>query len=387
MTAAPLPTIAGVGMTRQGRLESGPAALAREAVVAALADAGMDGHRLGMVFVGNALGGALCGQESIRGQSWLVDAGLGTVPVVNVENACAGGAAALHLACLAVNAGEAPVLAVGVEKMWTGDRAATLRGIEGSLPEAERAGLRVRLSDAQGSLFMALNAAWAQRQVQQRDTTVEHFAAAAVKARRHAAANPRAQARARVTVDEVLASPVVASPLTRLMCSSFTDGAAAVVVTRGSGPRVLASILSSGDGTLEYHDRIGHAAQMGWKAAGVGPGDLDVVEVHDATSAEELYALESLGFFEVGEAGPATVDGRTTYGGDVVVNPSGGLVARGHPLGATGLCQVVEVVEQLRGSAGARQVENARLGAAINTGGILGAAGDTASVGVHVVGA
>jgi acetyl-CoA acetyltransferase len=224
--------------------------------------------------------------------------------------------------------------------------------------------------------------------VTERGTTVEQIAATAVKARRFGEMNPLAQFRKSVTIEEVLASPVVASPLRRLMCSSFTDGAAAVVLASGAmpdAPRVMATVVRSGTGDTEYHERLGQVADETWKSAGVGPGDMDIVELHDATSAEELYALESLGFFPPGDAGAATLAGATSLGGSsVCVNPSGGLVARGHPIGATGLCQVVEIVQQLRGTAGERQVSGARLAAAINTGGLINA--DPALVGITVLG-
>jgi len=191
-----------------------------------------------------------------------------------------------------------------------------------------------------------------------------------------------------VTVEEVLASPPVVPPLRRLMCSSFTDGAAAAVLStsaRNGAPRVRASVLRSGDGELDYHDRLTDSVAEAWKTAGVGPEDIDVVELHDATSAEELWALEALGFFAAGEAGPATAAGATDLGGGrLCVNPSGGLVARGHPLGATGICQVAELVAQLRGSASGRQVDGASLGMAVNTGGIMSGR-DTALVAVHVL--
>ena len=193
-------TVTGVGMTRHGRLDCGPRQLASEAICSALADAEIQGRDVGMVFVSNALGETLCDQASIRGQSWLRELGLGTTPIVNIENACAGGASALHMAWLAANAGVSPVVALGVEKMWTGDRALTLKGIEGSLPEEDRPGLRVQLGDGDdgprsGSLFMALNAAWARRQLEKGWATIKQFAAAAVKARRHGSLNPFAQHR------------------------------------------------------------------------------------------------------------------------------------------------------------------------------------------------
>ena len=377
----------GVAMTPMDRRDRSPEDMALQVAAGALDDAGVAAGQVGLVVVANALGGRLCDQGCIRGQTWLRDAGLGSAGVVNVDNSCAGGSSALHLGYLATLAGESPVLVLGVEKMWTGDRAATLAGIEDGLPLDERVALRAELDNPSGSVLMGLNATWVHEQVTARGTTREQIAAAAVKARRMGAHNPLAQFRTPVTVDEVLEAAPVVGPLTRLMCSSFTDGAAAVVLSgRGArgAPKILASVLRSGNGELEYHDRLRDSATEAWKTAGVGPGELDVVELHDATSAEELYALEALGFFAPGDAGAATAAGDTDVGGrDVCVNPSGGLVARGHPLGATGLCQVVELVHQLRGEAGERQVHRPRTAAAINTGGIM--AGDTALVGVHVL--
>ncbi len=381
-------SIVGIGMTPMDRRDQTPETMAAQAVRAALDDAGLSPGDVGLVISANALGGRLCDQGCIRGQSWLRQVDLGTTGVVNVDNSCAGGSSAMHLGVLAAQAGQSPVLVVGVEKMWTGNRGETIAGIEDGLPSQERHQLRVRLENDAGSVLMALNATWVRHQIEERGTTPQQIAAAAAKARRAGSRNPLAQFRTPVTVEEVLASPVVVAPLTRLMCSSFTDGAAAAVLSAGSAPgapRVRASVLRSGNGELDYHDRLRETAEEAWKAAGVGPEDIDVVELHDATSAEELYALESLGFFPAGEAGVATIAGDTDVGGSgVCVNPSGGLVARGHPLGATGICQIAELVAQLRGTAGGRQVHEPRLAAAINTGGIM-AGKDTALVAVHVL--
>lgn len=375
-------------MTPMDRRDLTPADMAGQAVRAALADAGLSPGDVGLVISANALGGRLCDQGCIRGQSWLRDVDLGTTGVVNVDNSCAGGSSALHLGVLAAQAGQSPVLVVGVEKMWTGHRGETIAGIEDGLPADERAEIRVRLDNDAGSVLMALNAAWVRHQIDERGTTPEQIAAAAAKARLAGSRNPLAQFKTPVTVEEVLASPVVVAPLTRLMCSSFTDGAAAAVLSAGTAPgapRIRASVLRSGNGELDYHDRLRETAEEAWKAAGAGPEDIDVVELHDATSAEELYALESLGFFPAGEAGLATLAGDTDVGGrGVCVNPSGGLVARGHPLGATGICQIAELVAQLRGTATGRQVHQPRLAAAVNTGGIMSGR-DTALVAVHVL--
>jgi len=228
--------------------------------------------------------------------------------------------------------------------------------------------------------------------MEERGATIEQFAAAAVKARRHGSLNPDAQFQSEVTLEEVLGSATIVWPLTRLMCSSFTDGAAAVVLSASpapKAPRIRTSTVRSGNGDIDYHDRLAEAATAAWEDSGIDPVDVDLVELHDATSAEELYALESLGFFKPGDAGPATVAGDTALGGKgLTVNTSGGLVARGHPLGATGIAQVVELTSQLRGEAGRRQVEGARLAVAANTGGIIGSSGgrsDAGFIGIHVL--
>jgi acetyl-CoA acetyltransferase len=236
---------------------------------------------------------------------------------------------------------------------------------------------------------MGLNNKWALKLMRDTGTTLPMMAAAAVKAFDHAARNPLAQIQQRtVTVEEVLASPQVAGVLTRLMCSSFTDGAAAVVLggpdveAPAAAPRIVGSVARSGNGLIDYHERLAQTAQVAWDAFGWGPADADLVELHDATAPEEIYALESLGFFGAGEAGPATAAGATRFDSPgLVVNPSGGLVGRGHPLGATGLSQVVELATQFRGLAGDRQVEAPRLGVAINTGGII--YGDAGIVCIH----
>jgi acetyl-CoA acetyltransferase len=298
----------------------------------------------------------------------------------------------MHLATLAVRGGVRNVLAVGVEKMWTGDRAATLAGIEDGVPIVDREFMHREWENSSGSVLMALNARWAASVMEERGATVEQFAAAAVKARRHGACNPNAQFRSEVTIEEVLSSAPVVPPLTRLMCSSFTDGAASAVLTtepRAGAPLIRASTIRSGTGEMDYHERLATTGAAAWDDAGIDPTEVDVVELHDATSAEELYALESLGFFKPADAGPATLSGDTALGGrGVTVNPSGGLVSRGHPLAATGIAQVVELADQLRCVAGQRQVEGARLAVAANSGGMIGTDGgttDAAFIGIHVL--
>jgi acetyl-CoA acetyltransferase len=366
--------------------------MSHQVVADAVADAGLTPDQVDLVVFGNATAGRLLDQACIRGQSFLLDAGLRHAGIINVDNSCAGGASALHLATLATLGGAGTVLAVGVEKMWTGHRMETLAGIEDGVPEVDRTFMHDHWENPSGSVLMALNAKWTLEHMEAWGTTVEQIGAAAVKARRHGALNPNAQFQSEVTLAEVLDSSSIVPPLTRLMCSSFTDGAAAVVLTlesRNRAPRIRASTVRSGNGELDYHDRLAETAAAAWDASGVDPADVDIVELHDATSAEEICALESLGFYKPGDAGAATAAGDTTIGGaGVTVNTSGGLVSRGHPLGATGIAQVVELAAQLRDEAGPRQVEGARLAVAANTGGMIGShAGttDAAFIGIHVL--
>jgi acetyl-CoA acyltransferase len=385
--------ILGTGMTDMSRRDLSPEAMAYQATHEALGDAGLTPEDLGLVIMGNATAGRLNDQACVRGQTWLRKAGLNDVGIINVDNSCAGGSSALHLATMVASTLDRPVLALGVEKMWTGDRAETMAGIEDGLPADYRHDLhdtRHAADNPAGSILMGLNNGWAQRIMKDRGVTPRQIAAAAVKAFSHSSRNPLAQIQRTATIDEVLASPQVAGVLTRLMCSSFTDGAAAVIVggpsvpAPASAPRIVASVARSGNGLIDYHDRLAQAADAAWEASGFGPDEVELVELHDATAAEELYALESLGLFAFGEAGPATEAGATGIDSPgLVVNSSGGLVGRGHPLGATGLAQVVEIATQFRARAGARQVHGARVALAVNTGGII--EGDAGFVGVHAI--
>jgi acetyl-CoA acyltransferase len=384
--------IVGTATTPMQRRDLTIEGMSHQVVADAVADAGLTPDQVDLVVFGNATAGRLLDQACIRGQSFLLDAGLRHAGIINVDNSCAGGASALHLATLATLGGAGTVLAVGVEKMWTGHRMETLAGIEDGVPEVDRTFMHDHWENPSGSVLMALNAKWTLEHMEAWGTTVEQIGAAAVKARRHGALNPNAQFQSEVTLAEVLDSSSIVPPLTRLMCSSFTDGAAAVVLTletRNRAPRIRASTVRSGNGDLDYHDRLAETAAAAWDASGVDPADVDIVELHDATSAEEICALESLGFYKPGDAGAATAAGDTTIGGaGVTVNTSGGLVSRGHPLGATGIAQVVELAAQLRDEAGPRQVEGARLAVAANTGGMIGShAGttDAAFIGIHVL--
>ena len=387
--------VLGTGMTDMSRRDLAPETMAYQVTHEALGDAGISAGDLGLVIVGNAMAGRLCDQGCVRGQTWLRKAGLHEAAIINVDNSCAGGSSALHLATMAARTQDRPVLALGVEKMWTGDRSETMAGIEDGLPAEYRHDLHARRDEEDnpaGSVLMGLNDAWARRLMKDVGATPRQIAAAAVKAYDHASRNPLAQFQRTLTIEEVLDAPQVAGVLTRFMCSSFTDGAAAVVLAGSAmpapadAPRIIGSVARSGNGLVDYHDRLTQTMESAWDVFGFGPEDVDMVELHDATAAEELYALESLGFFGPGEAGPATESGATNVDSPgLVVNPSGGLVGRGHPLGATGLAQIVELATQFRGRAGARQVTGARIGVAVNTGGIV--YGDAGFVGIHAVSA
>ncbi|MGA8726827.1 MAG: thiolase family protein [Acidimicrobiales bacterium] len=384
--------IAGTAMTPMNRRDLSAEEMTHQVVRGALTDARVGPEEIGLVVFANATAGRLLDQQCIRGQAFLRSAGFRHAGVVNVDNSCAGGASALHLSTLAARGGTGHVLAVGIEKMWTGDRAATLAGIEDGVPMVDRTALHRDLENPSGSVLMGLNARWAASYLEERGATLEQVAAATVKARRHGSLNPNAQFQSEVTVEQVLTSATIVTPLTRLMCSSFTDGAAAAVLTAQplvGAPRIRSTTARSGGGEVDYHERLTEAASAAWDESSVDPSEIDVVELHDATSPEELYALESLGFFKPGDAGPATLAGDTTLGGDkATVNPSGGLVSRGHPLAATGIAQVVELAAQLRGAGGARQVDGARLAMATNTGGMIGTDGgttDAAFIGIHVL--
>ncbi len=298
--------ILGTGMTDMSRRDLDPEVMTEQAVGAALADAGLSPSDLGLVIMGNAMGGRLNDQGCVRGQTWLRKLGFGDAAIINVDNSCAGGSSALHLGTMAAGVQDRPVLALGVEKMWTGNRAETIAGIEDGLPTEYRLDLHAQRQtedNPAGSILMGLNNRWALQLMEETGTTLRQIASAAVKAFDHAARNPLAQCQRSVTVEDVLESPQVAGVLTRLMCSSFTDGAAAIILagpslaSPASAPRIVGSVARSGNGLIDYHDRLTQTAEAAWEVFGWGAGDVDLVELHDATAAEELFALESLGFF------------------------------------------------------------------------------------------
>jgi acetyl-CoA acetyltransferase len=386
-------------MTRFGKhMETGLKALGADAVKRALADAGIDQSALEAAYVGNAAAGLVTGQESIRGQVILRSIGLGKLPVINVENACASASTALHQACAMVSAGcYEVVLALGVEKLYHEDKKKSFGAFSGAVDVEALAGIMERLREGakatgaesassgageKRSMFMDIYAMAARAHMAQYGTTVEQFAMVSAKNSFHGSMNPRAQFREALTVEDVLSSPMIAEPLTRPMCSPIGDGAAAVVVVserkaRELGirkpVRVVTSVLRSGwDHAYDEPGTVEVCATEAYQEAGVGPEDLDVAECHDATAPAEVMAYESLGLCAKGEGGKLVAEGATRLGGRLPVNTSGGLLRKGHPVGATGTAQIVELTEQLQGRSGDRQVEGARVALAQNGGGNIG---------------
>ncbi|CAM3930525.1 thiolase family protein [Bordetella muralis] len=376
--------IAGVGMTPFGKFtERNMKSLSEEAVAAALGDAGVGVDCVERVFFGNAAAGVVTGQEMIRAQSSLRNTGLAGKPMFNIENACASGSSALHLAWLAVRSGSCETaLVVGTEKLTHEDKAVSFgafaRGVdlEEPLPEGYQSG--------SGSLFMDLYAIKARKWMESAGASAEDFARVVVKSRKAGARNPAAQFREETSIEAVLNSRMISDPLTLFMCSSIGDGAAAAFIcsedyakrlaTKPVYLRASAIVTATVDGQGEVV--AARAANAAYEEAGVDPTDVHVAELHDASAPAELIHYENLGFCAPGEGARLLRSGDTDLGGRISVNPSGGLLSRGHPIGATGVAQIVELTQQLRGKSGTRQRPNAKVALAENNGGQL--AGDSA---------
>jgi acetyl-CoA acetyltransferase len=432
--------IAGTGMTAFGKfMDSTIRTLAEEATAEALADAGALPGDVEMAFFSNATAGILTGQEMIRGQVALRHTGLLGVPIVNVENACASASSAFYLAWMAVASGSVEIaLAIGSEKLTHPDKARSFAaigtavdlemlgaarealnrqllaaspsaGVDGGSPlpltTEERPGMgqgphapeeggagAPRENKQSKSPFMDIYAAMTRHYMSQSGATAEDFARIAVKNQGNGKLNPKAQYGGDVTVEEVLASREISPPLTLLMCSPIGDGSAAVVVASedavrrlgADAVRVASTVLLSGrDRTPDQEGAVERAVRRAYEIAGVGPEDLDVVEVHDAAAPAELMIYEDLGLCPPGDGPKLLASGATALGGRVPVNPSGGLLSKGHPIGATGCAQLVELADQLRGRCGARQVEGPQIALAENGGGFLG--NDPAAVVITVL--
>jgi len=392
--------IVGVGMTPFGKfLERSIKDFARQAVEAALADAGASKADVQAAFFANATQSPLEGQHMVGGQIALRDMGFERLPVFNIENACASSSSALNLAYAYVRGGLADVaLAVGAEKMYGSDREKTfsvfngawdVHTVDATVSRLEEIGRDVPepAAAAQGgerSVFMDVYAALAKLHMKTFGSTQRDLAAVSSKNHNHSVHNPLSQYRKPMSVDEVLAARPISWPLTLPMCSPVSDGAAAALLVSEAGMKrfarnraieIRASVVRSGvqRAPQDYRNHICRlAALQAYEAAGVGPEEVGVAEVHDASAFAELLQTELLGFCEFGEGGRFAQSGASSLGGRLPVNPSGGLESKGHPIGATGLGQVYELVMQLRGEAGARQVEGARVALAENGGGFYG---------------
>ncbi|GBL59139.1 hypothetical protein PCLA_12r0334 [Pseudomonas citronellolis] len=393
--------VIGVGMTRFGKhLGRSLNSLAREAIRQALDDAGIEARQLEAAWMGTGAAPVITGQVCIAGQAVLRGLGVGRIPVVNVENACATASTAFQQACTMVTHGlHDVVIAAGYEKLYHEDKARTFSVFDGCVDVDEqdavlgflqaglrRSGAQVDLSQAgkDRSLFMDIYATWARDYLAMAGGEPRHLAMVTAKNSRHGALNPRAQFQDVLSVEQILAARKIADPLTLPMCSPIGDGAAAAVIVSERALkrlgarqpiRVAASMIVSGyDYADEHTPEVARwASELVYQAAGVGPRDLSLVELHDASSASELMYYESLGLCGRGEGVVLLESGATELGGRIPVSVSGGLNRKGHPIGATGLGQVFELVEQLRGNCGARQVQGASVGLAENGGGFIGA--------------
>jgi len=370
--------VAGAGMTRFGKTPGcGIRALANEAATAALEDAGIGPELIQRIYFGNAAGATVGRQDMVRGQVAFRHEALAAAPIINIENACASGGSAFLLAQEAVRTGIAEVvLAVGTEQLSHAERDRSFQALRGSMDINEIG--EEETAPQGGSTLMEAYAGEGRQLVAETECTVEDFARVAVKNRKHAALNPRAHFHDLLTVEAVMGARLVADPLTLTMCSPITDGSAALVVCSANfakrnglaGPIIRTSRIAPGRGTGS--EPLGDAAKSAYEATGLGPEDFDLVEVHDAAAPAELIQYAELGLCNPGDAQRMIRDGETDLGGRIPVNLSGGLMSRGHPLGATGCAQIFELYEQLLGRAGGRQVEGARLGLAANAGGWVG---------------
>lgn len=364
--------VIGVGMTKFGKFpDLTVEQLGREAAWQALKDAGLGPQKVEVAYVGNLTEGRETGHVSCLAQSILLGVGVKGIPITRVENACTSGSTAFREAWMAVGSGLYDVaLALGVEKL-TGRGPGPLTRIGNTL---------------EGVAGFAPPGMWAmraQRHMAEFGTTLEQMAMVAVKNRRHGRLNPRAQYPDEVTIEGVRTSPMISFPLTLLDSCPTTDGGAAAILCSEAVARTLtsrliyvgAAVLKSG--TYEPRRNIAvneiekRAAREAYERAGTGPEDLDLAEVHDCFTIAEIVRTENLGFCPEGEGGRLVQEGITSWGGRLPVNVSGGLLCKGHPIGATGVAQVCELVWQLRGEAGERQVREAKVGLAHCSGGFI----------------
>ena len=392
--------VVGVGMTSFGKyLNRSIKEMTNIVVNDTLGDAKAVLEDIEVAYFANAAQSVLEGQATIPGEIALRSMGIESIPVINVENACASASTALDMASTWLKAGRGGVaLAIGVEKMFHEDREKMFSVFDGGwdvhnskAASALLLELGAGIDDPEGShdsgersIFMDVYAALAKYHMKTYGTSYEQIAAVASKNHYHSQYNPLSQYRNPISVEEVMSARKISWPLTLPMCSPISDGAAAAILCREEdlgrfdqtrAIKLETTVLRTGsDRKPEQADKhVTHlAAMQAYEETGFEPSDMDVAEVHDATAFAEIQQIENLGFCDFGEGGPMTLSGATTLGGSIPVNPSGGLESKGHPVGATGLAQIYELVLQLRGEAGKRQVEDAKIAIAENGGGFHG---------------
>lgn len=404
--------IIGMGMIRFNKYpDKDVRGMAHEVIRLALTDAGLDKKDLQAAFFSNTFWGMFDNQHSIRGEVALRSMGIEAIPVTNVENACAGASTALHLAYTGIRAQMYDVaLALGSEKITNPNKALSLSAyatcmdvgnFEAQLQLMEEVNQQLDFKLPEGqtppgegrSIFMDAYAMGARWHMNKFGTTQKQLAVVCAKNHWHGSLNPLSQYQMDMTVEEVMADKPIAYPLTRAMCAPVGDGAAAVVICSerylkklaGARPiKIVASVLGTGtDRSLDGEDIGERLVKQAYEIAGVGPTDISLAELHDATAYGELHQTEAMGFCPLGEGGPYAETGATKLGGKQPVNTSGGLECRGHPIGASGLAQIYELGLQLRGDAGKRQVPDARIGLAENGGGNIGV--EEAAMCIHIL--
>lgn len=374
-------------MTRFGKLlDKSLKDLAYEPVWNAIHESKIDPHDIDIAFVGNAYAGLISGQESIRGQVLLREAGITRIPIINVENACASGSTAFYLAHKAVASGQSRLaLALGAEKLFCDDTGKSLKALSTSSD--------LDIEGRMGILFAGIYAMRIRAHMERFGLTRKQLAKVAVKNHDHGALNPHAQYRSRVSVEEVLNSKMIADPITLQMTCPLGDGGAAVLIgtkemamQTGKRPVKIASTVLGSFGFTKKDEPsiVERVSGKAYQEATVTPQDIQVAEVHDAVAPAELLLYEQLGFCGLGESGRMIDERVTWFDGALPVNSSGGLTAKGHPAGATGLSQIAEIVWQMRGEAGDRQINPAPdVGLVENAGGNV--AGETAVVAIHIL--
>lgn len=399
--------VIGVGMTSFGKLlDKGIKDLVREAVEDVLGDSGIQKKGIEAAYMGNAAAGLMTGQEMIRGQVTLSAMGIDEIPIYNVESACASSSLAFNIGWMSVAAGiHDCVLVVGFEKLFDKDKMKSFRAL-GTGVDLEKCLDYFRQAEEQSasgekifqegcgekrSIFMDMYAFLIKGYMKKYGLTQEHFAKLAVKSHKNGSLNPHAQYQQEVSIENVLQSGDVVYPLTRMMCAPIGDGAAAAILCAKSQVAryttkpvwVAASLVGSGKVTFDTNDSVTRRLSgKVFEIAGIGPQDIDLIEVHDATSPSEIISLIELGICPGEEAGKWIDEGYLDLNGRTPSNTSGGLATKGHPVGATGCGMIYEVVKQLRLEAGRRQVRDPKVGMTQNGGGIIGI--DAAAMALHV---